>query len=274
MRTSTPSCGAANGATAQRAAPGSPSCQISQQLNGCTTKRRFSELTGEAVCNQEYVGGLEQRLDDEAEPVVAQRQAPVFQDPGIAAFDRPAPLAQSRPTRLTTLVNARLGPKGAAQLAMMLSVVAFVGEYRADAGHDREGSQEQPLEDKRVIDIGGGREAGDRHALAIGGNVVFGASLGPIGRIGTGQIATALGPHRAGIEDQVGMAAQHGGQQRVYLRQQSRFGPARQNPAQGRSTGLIRGGPQTAPGRPLTQKAPQCRYNPDSFGQRVARATA
>src|SRR4051794_31723995 len=164
--------------------------------------------------------------------------------------------------------------QGAAQLAMMLSLVALVGEYRANAGHDREGSQEQPLEDKRVIDIGGGREAGDRHALAIGGNVVFGASLGPIGRIGTGQIATALGPHRAGIEDQVWMAAQHGGQQRVYLRQQSRFGPARQNPAQGRSTGLIRGGPQTAPGRPLTQKAPQCRYNPDSFGRRVARATA
>src|SRR3954471_7345318 len=96
-------------------------------------KRRFSELTGEAVCNQEYAGGLEQRLDDEAEPVVAQSQAPVFQDPGIAAFDRPAALAQSRPTWLTTLVNARLDPKGAAPLAMMLSVVAFVGEYRANA---------------------------------------------------------------------------------------------------------------------------------------------
>ena len=26
--------------------------------------RRFSELTGEAVCNQEYASGLEQRLDD------------------------------------------------------------------------------------------------------------------------------------------------------------------------------------------------------------------
>src|SRR3954465_6606117 len=87
-------------------------CRISPHV------RRFSELTGEAVCNQEYASGLEQRLDDEAEPVVAQRQAPVFQDPGIAAFDRPAPLAQSRPTWLTTLVNARLGPKGAAQLAM------------------------------------------------------------------------------------------------------------------------------------------------------------
>src|SRR3954467_2953107 len=117
-------------------------------------KRQFSELTGEAVCNQEYASGLEQRLNDEAEPVVAQSQALVFQDPGIAAFYRPAPLAQSRPARLTALVDARLGPKGAAQLAMMFRVVAFVGEYRANAGHDREGGQEQPLEDKRVINIG------------------------------------------------------------------------------------------------------------------------
>src|SRR4051795_12436313 len=181
-------------------------------------KRQFSELTGEAICNQEYASGLEQRLDDEAEPVIAQGEASVLQYPGIAAFDRPAPLAQSRAARLTTLVNARLGMKGAAQLAMMLSVVALVGEYRANAGHDRKGGQEQPLEDKRVINIGRRREAGHRHALAIGGNVVFGASLGPIGRIGAGEIAPALGPHRAGIEDQVGMAAQHGGQQRVYLR--------------------------------------------------------
>src|SRR6187401_1629747 len=60
----------------------SPSSSLS-----CSSKRRFSELTGEAVCNQEYASGLEQRLDDEAEPVVAQSQAPVFQDPGIAAFD-------------------------------------------------------------------------------------------------------------------------------------------------------------------------------------------
>src|SRR5215211_1462887 len=57
------------------------------------------------------------------------------------------------------------------------------------------------------------------------------------------------------------------------LRQQSRFGPARQNPAQGRSTGLIRGGRQAAPGRAFAQKAPQCRHNPNSFGRRVARAT-
>src|SRR4051794_8328833 len=38
-RTSIPSSGAADGGTAPRAAPGSPSCQMPQQLSGCTTKR-------------------------------------------------------------------------------------------------------------------------------------------------------------------------------------------------------------------------------------------
>src|SRR3954469_6101683 len=63
--------------------PGHP---IVMPLTGRCPCERVSELPGEAVCNQEYAGGVEQRLDDEAEPVVAQRQAPVFQDPGIAAF--------------------------------------------------------------------------------------------------------------------------------------------------------------------------------------------
>jgi hypothetical protein len=31
-------------------------------------------LTGEPPCNQEYACRLEQRLDDEAEPVIAQRK--------------------------------------------------------------------------------------------------------------------------------------------------------------------------------------------------------
>src|SRR3954471_24191266 len=56
---------------------------------------RFSELMGEAGCNQEYAGGLKQGLDNEAEPVIAQREASVLQDPGIAALDRPAVLSQS-----------------------------------------------------------------------------------------------------------------------------------------------------------------------------------
>src|SRR5689334_17024351 len=101
-------------------------------------KRRFSELLGEAACNQEETGGLEQGLDDEAEPVVAQRQAPVLQQPGIAALDRPAALAQARAARPSALVEPGLGAERPAQLAVGLSIVALVGEHGADAGHDRE----------------------------------------------------------------------------------------------------------------------------------------
>src|SRR3954454_19938303 len=88
-------------------------------------KRRFSEFLYEAACNQEETGGLEQRLDDEAEPVVAQRQPLVLQQPGVAALDRPAALAQARAARPAALVQARLGPERPAQLAVALGVVAL-----------------------------------------------------------------------------------------------------------------------------------------------------
>src|SRR3954466_10901485 len=41
-RTSILSSGAVDGGTAPRAAPGSPSFQMPQQLSGCTTKRRLA----------------------------------------------------------------------------------------------------------------------------------------------------------------------------------------------------------------------------------------
>src|SRR6478672_80394 len=68
-------------------------------------KRRFSELPGETARNQEETGGLEQGLDDEAEPVVAERQTPVLQQPGVAALDGPAALAEPRAARPATLVQ-------------------------------------------------------------------------------------------------------------------------------------------------------------------------
>jgi hypothetical protein len=64
-------------------------------------------------------------VDDEAEPVIAQGKASVFEHPGIAALDRPAMLAQSRPARLAALVDAGLGTKGAAQIAMVLRVPSW-----------------------------------------------------------------------------------------------------------------------------------------------------
>src|SRR4051812_50080752 len=74
------------------------------------SKRRFSEFAGEASRNQEETGGLEQGLDDEPEAVVAERQALVLQQPGVAALDRPAPPAQPRAARPAAPVQARLRP--------------------------------------------------------------------------------------------------------------------------------------------------------------------
>lgn len=57
----------------------------SQARAGAAPLKAHSELTGEAVCDQEYACGLEQRMDDGGEPVVAQREAlvlwPVFGAP-------------------------------------------------------------------------------------------------------------------------------------------------------------------------------------------------
>jgi hypothetical protein len=64
-------------------------------------------------------------LYDEAEPVIAQRQAFVLQDPSIAALDGPAPLAQPRPVRLAPLMDTGLGAELAAQLAMVLGIVTL-----------------------------------------------------------------------------------------------------------------------------------------------------
>src|SRR5215207_9833730 len=111
-------------------------------LLGCLApKRRFSELAGEASCNQEDACALKQRLDDEAKPVIAQGQALVLQHPSVAALDRPAPLAQSRSGWLATLVDLGRDPEEAAQIAMMLGVIAFVREHRPDPGHDRVSGQ-------------------------------------------------------------------------------------------------------------------------------------
>src|SRR4051794_18852202 len=80
-----------------------------------SSKRRFSEFAGEASRNQEETGGLEQGLDNEPEPVVAQGETFVLQQPGVAALDRPAPPAQARAARPAALVQARLGPRRPAQ---------------------------------------------------------------------------------------------------------------------------------------------------------------
>jgi hypothetical protein len=87
--------------------------------------------------------------------------------------------------------------------------------------------------------------------------MVLGAPLGPVRRIGAGALATALGAHGTGVEDQVGVAAPHADQHGMDAGQQAGLGPARQASAQGRATGLLGGGDQAAPRRALAQKPAQ-----------------
>ena len=107
---------------------------------------------------------MEQRLDDEAEPVIAEGEALVLEQPGVAALDRPAALAKARSTWLATLVDVGFSIELAAESPIGLGVIAFVGEDGANAGRDREGGQEQPFEDEGVADVGGGGKTSDRDA--------------------------------------------------------------------------------------------------------------
>ena len=157
--------------------------------------------------------------------------------------------------RLTALVDVRLGAKPATEVAVVLGIIALVRKHRANPGHDRKGGQEQALEDERVVDVGRGDGAGHRHAIPVGCDVILAAPLGQIRRIGAGEVAPALGAHGTGVEDQVGVAAQHADQYGVDAGQHAGLGPARQAPAQGGQHANGCGGRVTAPAmtRPPTR---------------------
>src|SRR4051812_36115065 len=93
--------------------------------------------------------------------------------------------------------------------------------------------------------------------------LILRAPLGPVGRIGPGEITPTLGAHRAAIQDQVGMAPQHADQHGTHLAQHPRLGPAWEPPPQGRAARLRRCRGETTPGRALAQEAPQGRQHPD-----------
>lgn len=57
--------------------------------------KRFSHFRRKASSSREYACRLEQSLNDEVEPVIAQGEALVLQSPGTAALHRPALLAQA-----------------------------------------------------------------------------------------------------------------------------------------------------------------------------------
>src|ERR1044071_2079687 len=101
-----------------------------------------------------------------------------------------------------------LNRKGTAQISMSFGVAPLVREHGADAGDDRESGQEQPLEGKRIVEVGCGGDAGERHPVPVCRDVVLGALLAAICWVAAGEIATALGAHRATTEDKIGVAAQ------------------------------------------------------------------
>ena len=165
--------------------------------------------------------------------------------------------------RLATLMDAGFGAELPAEIAMMLGIVAFIGEHGPDPRHDGEGGQEQPLEHQSVIDVGCGGRTGDRHAVAHGRDMVLGASLASISRIGASQIATALGPHRASIEDQGRVAAQHADQDGMNLRQHTDARPLLQMAAQGRTADLAGARRQAAPRRAFPEELSQRGHHPN-----------
>jgi len=148
-------------------------------------KTRFSQFPSQPGCDQEYASGLQQGLDDEAAPVVSQAKALVLQQPTERALDRPTVSARAGAMWPSTLVDEWLDLASTTEPTVPLGIIAFVGIRIADACHDGEGGEEQPLKDERVGHIGGSGQAGHRRAVSVRGDVVFAAHLGPVCRIGT-----------------------------------------------------------------------------------------
>ncbi len=176
--------------------------------------------------------------------------------------------------RLPALADAGLGAALAAQVAVALGIVAFVGEGSPDPGHDGESSPEQTLEQDGVVHIGRRGHAGDRHATAVDRDVVLGPPLRAVGRVGAGQLAATLGAHRATVHDQVTrqvrLPAQHADQHGMHMPQHASLRPVRQPPAQGGPARHALRRPQAAPRRALAQEPPQGRQHPHRLGRRMA----
>src|SRR4051812_11620261 len=90
-------------------------------------KTRFSQFPGQLGCSQKYASGLQQGLDDEPAPVVAQAEAFVLQQPTERALNRPAGSAQAPAMRPSALVDERLDLARTAELTVPLGIIAFVG---------------------------------------------------------------------------------------------------------------------------------------------------
>jgi hypothetical protein len=113
-------------------------------------KTRFSQFLRQFGCNQKYASRLQQGLNDEAATIVSQAKALVLQQPTERALERPTVSAQGGTMWSCTLMDERLDLTGAAELSVPRGIITFVSIRMADARHDGEGSEEQPLKDERV----------------------------------------------------------------------------------------------------------------------------
>src|SRR3954447_10439587 len=155
-RTSILSSGAVDGGTAPRAAPGSPSCQMSQQLSGCTTKARFS-LIREPVGDDENAGCCQQRIDDVRQSVVATVEALVGEQPSIGVLDNAANGAQPGSVWFAPLADQRQDALGRAQPAVLGAVIGGIGVEPRDRSADHQSAAQQGGKQHRVVHVGGGR---------------------------------------------------------------------------------------------------------------------
>ena len=103
--------------------------------------------------------------------------------------------------------------------------------------------------------------------------MVLGAELAPVGRVGAGQLAAMLGPHRTTIDHDVprhglGPGAHHADQDGVDPTQQGDSVPGFQATAQGGATSAPGAGPQLPPLHALTKKVPERLDNPEGRHER------
>jgi hypothetical protein len=182
---------------------------------------RFSEFACQPTCNQEYAGALQERLDDEA-------------------------------AWLAALVDARRGAEPAAQIAMVLGIALSANTVRmramtAKAAKNRRSKASVSLTLAAVTAQATGTPSPSTATWYFVPRLARSVGLRSAAPQEAGEAAAALGPHRAAIQDQVRMAAQHADQQGVRLRQQARPRPARHVAAQCRAARLVRSRGQATP---------------------------
>lgn len=90
-----------------------------------------------------------------------------------------------------------------AEPAIVGAIVGRIGVQPADGGADHLGQAQQMRKEPRVVDVGGRRNDAQRGVVGRDHHVVLGPGLAPVGEVGAGQLAAALGPNRTAVDDHV-----------------------------------------------------------------------